>query len=207
MPTRKKTRPHRRRTKPVPAAPLLPPDESAFLRARGAFETGALGEATLLAEKALAINPNRADAHAFLGACWVKRGDQARGLEHAQRATELQPGNPRWWNSLGWAHLQLRQFEEAKTAYLRAISADPNLAEAYYSLARVALQLGESQAAADHLVQALALREDLVEQAKREFSQLADHPALASWLAADEEDGRPRRKPGKAKAKKPKRRR
>ena len=165
-----------------PAPPPFPADQIAFERARAAYQAGALGEASALAARAADLNPRRADILTLLAACWLKRGDQSRALEHAQRATELDPNNPTWWNGLGWLHLQMRQFADAKTAYLRAISADPNLAAAYYNLARAELALTETQAAADHLVQALSLKKDLAADARRELAPLASHPALAEWF-------------------------
>ena len=208
MATQKKSKPKPKSRKPAPKrrAPLvaLPPqvskDQAAFALAQTAFQAGALGEATRQAEQALNYNPNRADVLALLATCWTQRGDYTRALECAQRATEVDGANPRWWHALGWACLQMRNFSEAKTAYLRAISTDPNLAEAYYYLARAELQLGETQAAADHLVQALSLREGLAQDAKREFMQLAAHPALAEWLA--EKPAAKGRKPAKRRASK-----
>ncbi len=178
----RKPAPRRRATDRAPAPPVSK-DQAAFALAQAAFQAGALGEATRQAEQALNYNPNRADVLALLATCWTQRGDYTRALECAQRATEVDAANPRWWHALGWACLQMRNFAEAKTAYLRAITTDPNMAEAYYYLARAELHLGETQAAADHLVQALSLRAELAQDAKREFIQLAGHPALAEWLA------------------------
>lgn len=196
-PRKRKSAP-RRRSVHIPAPP--PPvskDQAAFALAQTAFQAGALGEATRQAEQALNYNPNRADVLALLATCWTQRGDYTRALECAQQATELDAANPRWWHNLGWACLQMRNFAEAKTAYLRAISTDPNLAGAYYHLARAELQLGETQAAADHLVQALSLRAELAQDARREFIQLAGHPSLAEWLAPKTVSGagKARRKP------------
>ena len=176
--------PRRRATDRMPVPPpQIPKDQAAFALAQAAFRAGALGEATRQAEQALNYNPNRADVLALLATCWTQRGDYTRALECAQHATEVDAANPRWWHALGWACLQMRNFAEAKTAYLRAISTDPNLAEAYYHLARAELQLGEPQASADHLVQALSLNAGLAQDARREFTPLAGHPALAEWLA------------------------
>jgi tetratricopeptide (TPR) repeat protein len=195
-PARKK-KSSRRRAIPrgAPPPPPVSKDQAAFALAQTAFQAGALGEATRQAEQALNYNPGRADVLALLATCWTKRGDYTRAIECAQRATEVDASNPRWWHNLGWACLQMRNFAEAKTAYLREISTDPNLPEAYYNLARAELQLGETQAAADHLLQALSLRAELAQDARREFVQLASHPALAEWLG--EKPAARSRKPSK----------
>lgn len=201
---RKRKHPARRKL----TLPLLPPlpDQAAFEAARRAFEAGALGEATGYAERALLSNPARADVLAILAACWVRRGDQARALEYARRATEIVPSDPRYWASLGQAHLELRQFREARDAFLRAISADPNMAEAYYALARTETLLGETPAAVDHLVQALSLRAGLADQARREFAGLAGHPALAEWLPEPDASAPKRARRAKRSPKKKRRR-
>ena len=187
-----------RHLKPVPTVPA---DQIAFDRARAAFQAGSLGEATLLAERAAALNIRRADVLAFLAACWMKRGNHISALDYAERATEVEPQNAVWWDRLGLTLLEMRRFEEAKTASLRAITANSNMAEAYYHLARAEFHLSGTQAAADHLVQALTLRAELATDARREFAALAGHPALAEWLPAPEAEGaKPSRKKGKAKA-------
>ena len=185
MPPKKK--PSKPKARPKVRKPSLPPppppaDEVACRKASLAYEAGALGEATGLADRALMINPRRADALALLAACWSRRGDQARAVDYARRATETESGNPKWWNVLGWTHLQFRQFGEAKSAYLRAIATHPNETGGYYNLAKAEMQLGEVEAAADHLVQALTLNQSLLPWAVREFSSMASHPALAEWL-------------------------
>ena len=189
--TQKKKRPAAkpatRRLPPPP--PAVPQDQVAFDKAQAALSTGALGEATYYAERAMLINPRRTDILAFLTGCWVKRGDQARALDYARQATELEPSNPHWWSHLGSAHFQLRQFPEAKEAYLRAISANPDFAQAYYNLAKAELCLGDNQAAAAHLGQALSLRKDMAEAARRDFSSLAGIDALAEWLTPPGEPG------------------
>ena len=185
-----------------PPPPPVPQDQAAFEKAKAALLTGALGEATYYAERAMLINPRRTDILAFLTGCWVKRGDQARALDYARQATELEPSNPHWWSHLGSAHYQLRQFPEAKEAYLRAIAANPDFAEAYYSLAKAELCLGDSQAAAAHLGQALSLRKDMAEAARRDFSSLAGIEALAEWLTPPGDPAmKGKKRKGKTKAK------
>lgn len=175
----------RKRTKTPPPPPPPPPkDQAAYLAAQAAFRNGSVGEATALALQSLAVNPRRAEVHALISSCWSRRGDHTRALESALRATELEPAQPAWWTHLGQVHHERRSFSDAKTAYLRAIAADPGLAEAFYHLARAETQLGETQAATDHLVQALSLRADLAAGARRDFAGLVGHPQLAEWLPA-----------------------
>lgn len=186
MPSKKKPaaaprRPARAQTPPPPPSR----DQTAYLQAVAAFQAGTLGEATRLAEQAANLNPHRADVFALLAVCWTRRGDQTRALECAQRTTELEPANPVWWNRLGQTNLELRRFDQAKNAYLRAISADSANSDAYYQLAKAEMHLGEAQAAADHLVQALTLRGELAADARRDFPSLASHPTLADWLAPE----------------------
>src|SRR5204862_100813 len=53
-------------------------------------------------QRALAENPNDADAHHGLGLIMVMRGDARRGIDHFREALRIDPNRPDTLSSLAW---------------------------------------------------------------------------------------------------------
>jgi TolB-like protein/Flp pilus assembly protein TadD len=97
-------------------------------------------------QRALAIAPAFAEAHAGLGDVWVARGsyramdgrsasaadDYAQAKTEAQRALELNPGLAEPHVTLGYVAYWQRHFSEAEQHYAWAFAANPNYALAYH---------------------------------------------------------------------------
>ncbi|HET6889100.1 MAG TPA: tetratricopeptide repeat protein, partial [Candidatus Udaeobacter sp.] len=103
-------------------------------------------------ERAVAIQPNLAEAHAALG--WARffgewRFDQ--GLAELRRAQQLAPWNPSMNDKLAPVVVYLGQFEEAEKLARQAIEHDPLAYQARQSLARLLFvqgKLNDAEAAA-----------------------------------------------------------
>ena len=90
------------------------------------------------AEKAVAIDPHLAEAHAALG--WVRffiEWKFAEGLAELARAQELSPWNPTANDLMARVVVYLGQFQEAEKLARQAIELDPLGYQARTSLARV----------------------------------------------------------------------
>jgi TolB-like protein len=104
------------------------------------------------AEKAVAVDPNLAEAHAALG--WVRffiEWKFAEGLAEFRRAQQLSPWNPTASDLLARVVVYLGQFEEAEKLARQSIELDPLAYQARISLARVLFtegKLDETEAAA-----------------------------------------------------------
>ena len=104
------------------------------------------------AEKAVAINPNLAEAHAALG--WVRffiEWKFAEGLVELRRAHRLSPWNPTANDLMARVVVYLGQFPEAEKLARQAIELDPLSYQARTSLARILFyeqKLDESEAQA-----------------------------------------------------------
>jgi TolB-like protein/Flp pilus assembly protein TadD len=104
------------------------------------------------AEKAVAVDPNLAEAHAALG--WVRFFIQwqfMEGLSELRRAQQLSPGNPTASDLLARVVVYFGQFKEAEKLARQSIELDPLAYQARISLARVLLaegKLDETEAAA-----------------------------------------------------------
>jgi TolB-like protein len=104
------------------------------------------------AEKAVAVGPNFAEAHAALG--WVRFFSEwkfAEGLAELRRAKELAPANPTANDLLARVLVYLGQIQEAEALARQAIELDPLAYLARANLARILLaeeRLDEADAAA-----------------------------------------------------------
>jgi TolB-like protein len=103
-------------------------------------------EAITLYQKALALDPNYAAAHAWmarsLALTWSQKWNPDitildAALLHAQRAVELEPNSPYAISILGWVQFWRKNREESIAECRRAIAIDPNNAEAQLFLSIV----------------------------------------------------------------------
>jgi TolB-like protein/class 3 adenylate cyclase/tetratricopeptide (TPR) repeat protein len=78
-----------------------------------------------LAQKALALDPNLADAHLSLGIALASAFDWKGGEQEMRRALELNPKLALAYEQLGWLQGMLGRFEEAIRNKQRAIELDP----------------------------------------------------------------------------------
>jgi len=104
------------------------------------------------AEKAVAIDPGLAEAHAALG--WVRFFIEwrfAEGLAELRRAQQLSPWNPTANDLMARVVVYLGQFQEAEKLARQAVELDPLAYQARTSLARILFtegKLDEAQASA-----------------------------------------------------------
>src|SRR5262249_2877148 len=97
-------------------------------------------QARQLFEKAIALDPQYAEAYVWLGDTsrleWTWRWSAApqtlkRALALTQQAVALDGSLPAAHSSLGWIYALQRQYEQAVTEAERAIALDPNRADSY----------------------------------------------------------------------------
>jgi len=96
------------------------------------------------AEKAVAIAPSLAEAHAALG--WVRAFAEwkfAEGLSELQRAKELSPANPTANDLLARVIVYTGRMEEAERQAREAVELDPLSAAAQFTLGRVLFYAGK----------------------------------------------------------------
>jgi TolB-like protein/class 3 adenylate cyclase/Flp pilus assembly protein TadD len=96
------------------------------------------------AEKAVAIAPTLAEAHAALG--WVRAFAEwkfAEGLSELQRAKEISPANPTTNDLLARVIVYRGRMEEAEDQARQAVELDPLSAAAQFTLGRVLFYAGK----------------------------------------------------------------
>jgi eukaryotic-like serine/threonine-protein kinase len=109
-----------------------------------------------LAQRALAIEPQLAEAHVALGADYGHRYDYSRAAEEYRKAVQLEPENPRAWDFLSWAlaYKQPPDPSQAEKAARESIRLEASSVSAYYHLGRALTLEGryqEASAAFEHV--------------------------------------------------------
>ncbi len=144
------------------AAPALP-DREAPPTAEDWYQTGCELEASCperareAYERALALDPDLADAHVNLGRQLHLMGERGRAEPHYREAVRLAPDDPTPHFNLGVLLDELGRHDEAVLAYRQAILRDPDFADAHCNLGLLLESLGRSQEAVRHLMAARRL--------------------------------------------------
>lgn len=99
------------------------------------FRQGKLTAAQLALEKAIAASPNDAFSLTTLGAVMIEQNRIQDSIGYLERASEAAPDDPITLNYLGVASSQLGQFGKAEQSLRRAITVNPDYAEAHFNLA------------------------------------------------------------------------
>lgn len=98
-------------------------------------------------ERALAIEPDHADALVNLGRLLHEDGDADGAAVLYERALDAEPGHATAAFNLGVALEDRRDWRGAADAYERAIGLQPSLADAHFNLSAVRERLGDRHAA------------------------------------------------------------
>jgi TolB-like protein len=122
------------------------------------------------AERALTLNPLDGATVEYLAHLLAFAGDWERGCELAESARRLNPHHPGWY----WAVTLLDAYRRGDYDCARAVAPKALMPGQYYShglFAAVYGQLGEREAAAEHVRELLALRPDFAEIARDQFGK------------------------------------
>jgi len=87
----------------------------------------------------------------------VRDGRAAEAVDPAERALSLDRRNPLFLNTLGVAHAEMQQMEEALRCFKRALKERPDYAEAHYNLGKAYRKLGDLSEAQRCYLRARAL--------------------------------------------------
>lgn len=101
--------------------------------------------------RALAHDPELADAHVNLGRLLQLAGQIEEAIEHYRLSIRAASNDPTGAFNLGTALEELGRWNDALAAYRQAIKADGHFADAHFNLARLYEQLGRRAEAIRHL--------------------------------------------------------
>ena len=115
---------------------------------------------------ATGVDPDLAEAYAYLSRCIVSRWIQSwpghdatleRAMETAERAVILDPGSALGFTMLAWVQNFDRKYDQSKANFERAISLDPNIPEVYATYALANSYWGDPEETLVVLGRALAI--------------------------------------------------
>lgn len=130
-------------------------------------EEGSSVDAIALYRRALAANPEHADAHCNLGRLLHERGESALAEAHYRLALCARGDVGVYWFNLGVSVEDQRRRGEAVACYRQALEHDPLIAEAHWNLARLLDVSGDAE------LQSEALRHLATYRAMRDASAIA----------------------------------
>jgi TolB-like protein/DNA-binding winged helix-turn-helix (wHTH) protein/lipopolysaccharide biosynthesis regulator YciM len=114
-------------------------------------------------ERALALNPNLAEAHAQLGRIKQQADFDWAGADASfERAVALDPGNPEVARTAAALAIDLGRFDQALQLNRRAVDLDPLNADSWELLAETKLFTGQLDEAAADFKKALELNPDVM---------------------------------------------
>ena len=96
-------------------------------------------------ERALALNPNLASAHALIGLAKVFDGHPEETQSHELEAFRVSPHDTEanvWVAFIALAKLHLGAYKEALDLYRRSVELNPNYATGRFTLATILVELG-----------------------------------------------------------------
>src|SRR5690606_8563550 len=141
------------------------------VRARAAFE------------RAIAMQPDLAEASNDLGALLAQEGDLDGAIARFRAALEASPDYPDALNNLGYAMLLTGHAEEARVLYERALALQPDFPEALNNLGLLYGRAGDLARAERHFREALERRPGYGEAANNLALVLVARGAEAEAIA------------------------
>jgi len=113
--------------------------------------------------KALAIEPNYADAHYNMGMALQRQGKLKEAIKAYNKALAIKPDNAEAYNNMGIALHEQGKLEEVIEAYNKALAIKPDYAEAYYNMGGTLEEQGKLDEAIAAYNKALAIKPDYAE--------------------------------------------
>ena len=135
-------------------------------------------DAAALVGRAIALNPNSAEAHNDRGVILAANGSFAEALSCFERAVALNPNYGEARNNLGRGLRSLGRFDEARAQFEWVLKSSPDSPLAHFNLASVLQPAGRNSDAEQHFRSAIALRPDFVDAHLHLASLLQE----ANWL-------------------------
>ena len=138
----------------------------------------ALKTAQKLLIQGLTINPLDTDALNLLSRTELELGDTTAAIKAISAATEIDPDNSNYWYSAGHAWLSVKNFDQAKSAFQKAVDISPEQTRAEISLAYTYTELQEP-------IKAFELYREIVRTQSDDIQTRTQLLNSASTLTAD----------------------
>jgi tetratricopeptide (TPR) repeat protein len=143
--------------------------------ARVLIQEGNIAESIPVLQKALALDPNLAKAHFFMGSALKTIGEYDEALEHLEKAAAQYPRDRVVLDQIGRIQFLQRRFTEAVASFQRVLLVDPEDLQAHYNLMLCYRALGDTDRAARSEALYLRFKADEASQAITGPFRLASH--------------------------------
>jgi tetratricopeptide (TPR) repeat protein len=124
------------------------------------FQQGQVDDAIAQYQRAMAIQPNDAQAHYNLGLVYFRQGWMDEAIAQYQTALAIQPDYANAHNNLGLIYSRLGRMDEAIAQYQTALTITPNVADVHYNLGNALLRRGRTDDAIAQYQKALVIDPD-----------------------------------------------
>jgi len=148
-------------------------------------------QAIASAQRAIALNPNFADAYALgLAEIFTAVGRSAEVVGLVEKAMHLNPRSPYlYFFLLGRAYRLLGRSEEAIAALKEALAGNPNFVPAHFQLAGLYSELGQEEAARAEGAEVLRLNPNFSLEVWKQRAVFKDPTIVGRWFAAARKAG------------------
>jgi adenylate cyclase len=141
-------------------------------------------KAIVAAERAIALNPNGADAYSQLGWLLILSGRAEEGIKLIEKAMRLNPIPPtRYLNRLGYAYRSLGRHEDAIEVHEKALSRSPNNLFFHVFLAAAYRAAGREEEARHHAEEVLRLDPTFSLEKYAEIHAMRDRAEAERYIA------------------------
>jgi tetratricopeptide (TPR) repeat protein len=134
-------------------------------------------------EQSIALDPDNAVAHRWLGTLCARRQAYAEAEKHLERAMALAPAEAEIWVDLGNVQALQRHYGKARVSYQSAIEMAPDAALAHLNMGWVLKELGSLEEALVHLRIAYRLEPDLENALRNLVAALVESDRCEEALA------------------------
>jgi len=136
--------------------------------------TGKFAAAEDLLQVVLEREPENATAANYLGYMWIERGEKIRSAKKLiVKALEIEPGNPAFLDSYGWALYRERSYEEALEPLLLALESIDDDYVIYYHLAMVYEKLNKLNEALEMFRKSNSFENPIQEEISEKIQELS----------------------------------
>ena len=134
-------------------------------------------------EKAISLDPNYADAYAYLASVMTNSGRAEEALGHVERAMRLNPRFPFWYfYEAGKSQFMMTRYEAAVESFEKAVERNPNVIWPHHYLAAAYGQAGRIDDAEWELEELRALGYEMSLSRSRAAINLHDEAYLKRYI-------------------------
>jgi tetratricopeptide (TPR) repeat protein len=105
-----------------------------FLKAKIELAAGSQNQARTFLRRVIELDPNHPEARTNLGVLSLRTRDFEGAIEHLEAASKVDQNSVVVWNNLGSAYKGAQRYDDAKTAFDKALALAPSESMSYYNL-------------------------------------------------------------------------